>query len=152
MYSINKTYRIISLTLAFLMFTTSVGFAVDMHYCQGKLKSFSFTGKAKSCHDRVDAAQMTNCPHHKKMMKQSKNCSIDKKDCCDNQVQRFQSDQDQVIQTFDLTNKQLHQFVIAYVAVFFNTNLFETDTPSFISYKPPLVLRDIYVLIQSFLL
>lgn len=153
MNSINSTYRFIAFSLAFVMLITSVGFTVDMHYCQGQLKSFSFFGKAKSCHDMTDAAQMISCPHHKKMMKEDESCSLDKKDCCENQIHHIQADQDQAVQTFDfVVNKQLQQFVIAYVVVFCANNLIETDAPSFISYKPPLILRDIYVLIESFLL
>ena len=147
------TYRIISLSLAFLMFSTSVGFAVDMHYCQGKLKSVSFFGKAKTCHDMTDVTQMNNCPHHKKVMKQIENCSKeDKKDCCDNKTVHIHSDQDQAIQTLDFTNKQIPQFVIAYVVAFFNINLINSNIPSFSIYKPPIVPKDIPVLIQSFLL
>ena len=100
----------------------------------------------------ADAAPMKNCPHHKKMMKQNNNCSVDKKGCCDNKTMHFQSDQDQAVQTLDFTNKQVQQIIIAYVAVFFNNKLIKTDTPSFAEYKPPLVLRDIPVLVQSFLL
>lgn len=148
----NSTYRFLALSLAFLMFTTSVGFAVDMHYCQGQLKSVSFLGKAKTCHDIVDAAPMKNCPHHKKMMKKNNNCSADKKDCCDNKTMHFQSDQDQAVQTLDFTNKHVQQFIVAYVTAFFNNHLFETDSPSFNDYKPPIVLMDIPVLGQSFLL
>ena len=148
----NSIYRFIALTLALLMFTTSVGFAVDMHYCQGQLKSVSFFGKAKNCHEMSSGDSMKNCPHHKKMMKQNSNSSIDKNDCCDNKTMHFQSDQDQVFQTLDFTNKQAQQFILAYVAVFFNSRLIETDTPTFAKYKPPLVLRDIPVLVQSFLL
>ena len=139
--------------MAFLMFTTSVGFAVDIHYCQGQLKSISFLGKAKSCHEMSDATQMKNCPQHKKMLEQNKNCSLDNKDCCGNKTFHFQSDQDKVVQTYDFAvNKQLQQFVAVYVLVFFSNNLVETDTSPFNSYKPPLVFEDILVLIQSFLL
>ena len=149
-----STYRLIALILAFLMFSTSVGFALDMHYCSGKLKSVNFFGKAKTCHEMTVEAPMKNCPHHQKMVEQIQGCSIENKDCCENKTLRFQSDQDQQVQTFDfVVNKQLQQFITAYVVIFFNNNFsIESDTPSFAHYKPPLILRDIPVLIQSFLL
>lgn len=154
MNKISYTYRFIALTLAFLMLFTSVGFAVDMHYCQGKLKSVSFFGKAKTCHEMSDTASMKNCPHHQKIMEQKEGCSIDKKDCCSNKTVYFQSDQDQQVQTSDfVVSKQLQQFVIAYVAAFFTNDFsIESDAVSFVLYKPPLISRDIYVLVQSFLL
>lgn len=150
---INRTYRSIALILALLMFTTSVGFAVDMHYCQGQLKSVSFFGKAKSCHEMADAASRKNCTLHKKMKEQNKGCSIDKNGCCENETQYFHSDQDQKTQGFDITlSKQLQQFVVAYTFVFIVHTPANTNNLTFSFYKPPLIERDIPVLIQSFLL
>ena len=70
MKSTSITYRIIALTMAFLMFFTSVGFTVDMHYCQGKLKTFNFFGKAKSCHEVGEG--MKDCPFHAQMNETNK--------------------------------------------------------------------------------
>lgn len=153
MNSINSTYRFIALFLALLIFTTSVGFAVDIHYCQGELKTVSFFGKAKSCHNMANATPMKNCPQHQKMLKQSENCSVDTQDCCGNKTLHFQSDQDKVLQTVDFTlNKQLQQFVATYVVVFFSINSFKKVSTPFIFYKVPLIIRDIPVFFQSFLL
>lgn len=140
------------------MFFTSVGFAMDMHFCQGNLKSVSFFGKAKTCHDMAgeNETPMKDCPHHKKMMAEKKGCSEDK-DCCSNKTIQLQSDQDQKVQTNDFVVnkqlKQLKQFVIAYVAVFFADNFdLQREAANFAHYKPPLIQRDIPVLNQTFLL
>jgi len=153
MNRISNTYRLISLTLAFLVFTTSAGFSIDMHFCQDQLKSISLFGKAKTCHEKSEAAPMKNCPHHKKMMTEKEGCTEDK-DCCDNKTLQFQSDQDQQVQSSDfLISKQLQKFVVAYVAVFFTNDLsIESDASSYAQYKPPLIPRDIPVLFESFLL
>lgn len=152
---IKSTYHLIALMMAFLMFFTSAGFTMDMHYCGGELKSVSFFGKAKTCHDMVgeNEAPLKNCPHHKKMMAEKKGCSEDK-DCCSNKTVKLQSDQDQKIQTNDfVVNKQLKQFVIAYVAVFFADDFdLQREATTFTHYKPPLIPRDIPVLNQTFLL
>ena len=149
---LKSTYRFIALFMAFLMFFTSAGFAMDMHFCQGKLKSVSFFGKAQTCHDMADNT-MKNCPHHKKMMAEKKGCSEDK-NCCSNKTVHFQSDQDQQVQNFDfVVSKQLQQFVIAYVAVFIANDFnIEHEAIPFAHYKPPLIQRDIPILNQSFLL
>lgn len=138
--------------LAFLMFFSSAGFAMDMHFCQGKLKSVSFFGKAKTCHDMADNT-MKNCPHHKKMMAEKKGCSEDK-NCCSNKTVHFQSDQDHQLQTADfVVTKQLKQFVIAYVSVFLGEDFdLKREVIAFARYKPPLIPRDIPVLHQAFLL
>ena len=80
---IRSTYRFVALMMAFLMFFSSVGFAMDMHYCGGKIKSISFFGKAKNCHEMVGESDtpIKNCPHHKKMMADEKSCFEDK-NCC----------------------------------------------------------------------
>jgi len=149
---LRSTYRLIALMLAFLMFFSSAGFAMDMHFCQGKLKSVSFFGKAKTCHDMADNT-MKNCPHHKKMMAEKKGCSEDK-NCCSNKTVHFQSDQDHQLQTADfVVTKQLKQFVIAYVSVFLGEDFdLKREVIAFARYKPPLIPRDIPVLHQAFLL
>lgn len=155
MNSFRSTYRIIAVMMAFLMFFTSAGFTMDMHYCGGELKSVSFFGKAKTCHDMAgeNETPMKDCPHHKKMMAEKKGCSEDK-DCCSNKTVQLQSDQDQKVQTNDfVVSKQLKQFVIAYVAVFFADDFdLQREATTFAHYKPPLIQRDIPVLNQTFLL
>jgi hypothetical protein len=147
-------YRIIALTLAGLMFFTSVGFSVDTHYCQGQLKSFSFFGNATPCHDMVDETPMKECPRHEKMMAENEERSVDKKNCCSNKTLYFHFDEDQQSQNVNLVvSQQLQQFVIAYVAVFlYNDFIIESYAASYAHYKPPLVSRDIPVLFESFLL
>ena len=134
--------------MALMMLTTSIGFAMDLHYCQGNLKSISFFSKAKKCHDMV---AMTNCSHHQEQQEQSQSCS-EEEDCCQNETFQFQSNQEKAIQTFDfVVNKQLQQFLTAYVMVL-TMSFDEIDTIPYTYYKPPLIHRDIPVLVQSFLL
>ena len=46
-----QTKKAIALTMAMLIWFSSVGFAADAHFCNQSLKSISLTGHAKSCHD-----------------------------------------------------------------------------------------------------
>ncbi len=128
---------------------------MDMHYCGGELKSVSFFGKAKTCHDMAgdNETSMKDCPHHKKMASEKKGCSEDK-DCCSNKTVQLQSDQDQEVQTNNfVVSKQLKQFVIAYVAIFFVGDCdLQREAANYALYKPPLIRRDIPVLNQTFLL
>ncbi len=151
--TIKKSYRLLASFMALLMFTTSVGFSVDMHFCQGQLKSFNLFGKAKACHEMVRNSPMPNCPHHQKMMEQMEGCSKGKKGCCENKTLHFQFDQDQRVQNYEfVVSRQFKHFVTAFVAVFFNNIYIEKDLHSFAHYKPPLIQQDIPILIQSFLL
>ena len=76
-----------------------------------------------------------------------------KKGCCDTDYEHFQLDQDQQTASvnFELST-QLSQFVAVFIAVFLTEVAVSTDPPNFQTYKPPLILRDIPVLVQSFLL
>lgn len=153
MHSIRRIYRILALTMAFLIFFSSVGFSINMHYCQGKLKSFSLIGKAKNCHEMAKATK--SCHHHQAMIVEQteEGCSIDKKDCCENETLRFQLEQDQKAHSSEaLSHQQVQQFLIAYLAVFFQDDFPEKDQVASECYRPPLIPRDIPVLFESFLL
>jgi len=99
---------------------------------------------------------MKNCPHHKKMMeeKTSNGISADKKGCCSNKSLHFQADQDQQYQPNNavVVNIQLQHFVIAFVENFLHSTFSKLDKPTFAHYKYPLISKDIYVLLESFLL
>jgi len=150
MKSLNRTYRIFALTMAFVMFTTTVNLAIDMHYCQGQFKSMSFFGKAETCHEKV-APKMANCPHHQKMMTDSEGCSIERKGCCDSKSIHIQSDNDQLNATSEIpANQELQQFFIAFVEVFFKNIVIKKSSPAYIHYQSPVLIKDTYVLFETF--
>jgi len=155
MKKLSYTYRFIALFMAAIVFLSAVGIALDTHVCQDKLKSVSLLGKAKNCYELAGFDSPQTCSKHKnnKVTTSTADCNLEKKDCCNDQFHYFQSDIDFQTQTVDLDiTPQIQQFVIAFVAVFFLDNL--SDNPIITSnyYKPPLILKDIPVLVQSFLL
>ena len=154
MKSLNRTYqRIIPLTLAFLMLMTSVSFAVDMHYCNGKLKSVSLFGKAQTCHEKTIANKTSTCSHHQKTQKQSNDDEIDKNDCCENKTTIIQADDDRTKSDLTVpTLQQLQQFAIAYILVFHAKITIDKQSIQEFSYLSPFISRDIYVLSEAFLL
>ena len=155
MTKIRFTYRFIAVLMAFLMLFTSLGLSVDMHICQGHLKSFNFFGKAKSCYELADADSMKECTanQHKKLIKKADGCSLKQADCCQNRLLQLISDQDQEVESNHFAISQpLQTFVVAFVAVFLNETTVETDVANHVSYIPPLIQKDIYVLLETFLL
>lgn len=149
-----KTYRITSLMMALLMLLSSTGFSMDLHFCQGQLKSFSFWGEAASCHT---LATKSHC--HKKMktchvaLAQNNDVKGCKKDCCSNTtIEMEHSDELQTSQKLEITPTQF-QFLSAFVQVYVlrNTERNKAIIP-YLNYVPPLLNKDIPVLIQSFLL
>ena len=146
-------YRVVALVLALLMFTTSVSFALDMHYCGGRLKSVGFFHQAKACTGEMDTSVKPACRHTAK----TAHCpapSFQKKKCCQNRTVHVESVQDLAVQGSNATiSRPLQQFVAAFVQVFFTLPV-EPSRQSIPveQYRPPLIPRDIPVLTQSFLL
>ena len=147
-------YRLTAFSLALLVFVTSVGWVLDMHYCAGELKSVSWLGKAKTCHEQAVAKPMKKCPHHQKMMQaQADGPSAKQKDCCENKTVYVHADQDVDVQPIEIfQDKQFQQFLFAYLSVFQSSHTVTSHDQAYYQYRPPLIARDIPVLVQSFLL
>jgi hypothetical protein len=151
MFFLNYIRQITALSLSALMLLTSIGFSIDMHYCQGKLRSYSFIGKAKSCHT-VDEAKIT-CPFHQKIAAKPKGCELDKKDCCSNKTLHFQLHQVQKAHEADYAfQSHLPSLLVPATVFSWHTPDWTDSKPAFAFYKPPLITKDQVVLKQSFLL
>tara|TARA_R110002049_G_scaffold88768_3_gene223798 strand:+ start:2708 stop:3124 length:417 start_codon:yes stop_codon:yes gene_type:complete len=132
--------KIISMTLALLVFATSMSYAVEMHFCAENLVDFSFFNNSDTC------AQSGNDEF-------LKNCAISEVPCCSSEQILIEGQDNLVKVNFeDLTYSQqlfLASFTYSYI------NLFEgLDRKSvpFVTYAPPLLVRDILVLDQTFLI
>ncbi|MEM6700947.1 MAG: hypothetical protein AAF599_21275 [Bacteroidota bacterium] len=119
-----------------------MSFALDVHYCKGEIKSLSIFGKAKPCHEQK---VVHTCPFHAKMLQQQEDSN-----CCDNETTIVQADIDQVFSSVELAD--LQQFAVTFVQVFILEHRFKRQDIAFEHYKPPLIARDLPVLVQSFLL
>ena len=143
--NLSVTYRITCLIMALLMLITSVGFSADVHFCKGEFKSFSFVGEASSCH-----TAKKSCPHHANMVVEDSN----EKDCCTNE--KFEVDDldvdYNVSAEVELTDLQI-QFVASLVYSIFTLTPPSSNTISpFPDNKVLLPSKDIYVLLERFLL
>jgi len=149
--SINK---ILSLLMAFLVLVSSTGFSIDIHLCQGKIKNFSLLGEAKSCHSQVEKSI---CKHKKSSccssLSNQNKLGTCKQDCCSNKTINVESnDNAKKIQTAEISPVQI-KFITTFVQVFLldKIDLKKANIPH-LKYIPPLLSKDIPVLIQSFLL
>ena len=133
------------------MFSTSVSFSMDLHFCQGNIKSISFVGTAKSCHDKTISKKV--CPLHAAALNTNTKSILSAKNCCENRSFTLDCDQD----AYEiLVHTASFKFFSSYfIPVLVHPFLYQNeDSSPRISafYKPPLILRDIPVLKQSFLL
>ena len=139
-----KRFFSIFLTLVFIF--TNVGYSLATHYCRGEIYKqglfFLYANDLSCGMDKSD--QHTNCAHH--------GSAVSKKHCCEDDWQIFQI-------TDDYTSVSTHQIADADVqvsiySISLNDLLFASENFSFeyYNYRPPLLQRDISVLVQSFLL
>ena len=140
--------------MAILVFVSSTGFSIDLHYCQGQIKSFSLIREAESCHQK---AEKEHCKKQQKPCHAAQSNSDElgkcKKNCCSNKTIKVESNDDaKKLQTTELSQKQI-KFLTAFVQVFLleKIDLSKIIVPH-LNYIPPLLNKNIPILIQSFLL
>ena len=140
---ISKKYRIFTMLMALLMAFSSVGYSVNLHYCQGSLKGFSLFGEAKSCHE-----SRTQCPNHKQTM-----TSAQEKDCCSNKTLSVDNlDELSLYQDIPgLFKNNFYYVKNLFFAVESDISLPLTES-RLILRPPPLYNSHIYILYETFLL
>jgi hypothetical protein len=132
--------QFLSVILSLVVLITSMGFTVSSHMCGGKkVKTVLSIGSSD-----------VSCG----MEKNRNNCATGQQmrdDCCQDEFQIIQNDEDytQQITDFDFSADFFIAFVTSYV------ELFQTETTEidfFTDHSPPPLIKDIPVLIQSFLI
>ncbi len=150
--------RLLNIILALLVITSSTGFVINQHYCQGELKGTAIVVKAKTCHDRsVESEQEAhmanmpaNCPMH--ASKKSSSCE-EKKDCCNDETEYVKLDIDQEISSFKLPKISSPVFIAILVFCYsLDYDGPELSPVHYLNYKPPLIVCDIPSSLQIFLL
>jgi hypothetical protein len=128
-------------------------FSIDMHFCQGQLKSVNLFGEAKSCHE---TNKRPVCPHHKAMAAGKNLASISKQDCCNNKTFEFELDQDRPF-SMDadiVIPPSIDLFILGFIEVFIKATIpavLKKDD-AITTTIPPLISRDIYALLETYLL
>lgn len=128
-----------SALMAFLVLISTLSFTVDMHYCGDTLVDSAIIHKVKTCGMEMEKPS-------------TQNCSITKKDCCnDKQVSIDGQDELQLSFKTLTINQQLFIASLTYTY----SNLFEGLEENVISYReyiPPLVIRQIYKIDETYLI
>lgn len=131
--------------LAFFIFFSSSGFVLNKHFCQGELKSMSFFVKAKPCHQ---TKQQVLCPIH---AAKANDTAKKKKDCCKDESDFLKSGHDQY--AFESGTVDLHfmQAFCAFASPLVKLPAKNKKTVDYLNYKPPLIVCDLPVRLQTFL-
>ena len=136
-------YRLISLGLAVLVLLSSIDYTVDMHFCQGNLKSYSLFGKAEMCYGGEQTRECSH-QHHKNDRR------LEKKSCCSSKVFHAKLTQNQVSASSDYVKKTTENSMVALAVSrsIICLRILNTFFKEF--YDPPSVSRDFQRLLQIF--
>lgn len=125
--------------MAFVVLFSTMSFMVNMHYCGDTLVETAFFQKAKGCGVEMEKPS-------------TKSCSITKKSCCDDKQLSIEG-QDELQIQFDKVSFEQQVFIVSFIYTY--SNLFEEyndDVNSFREYKPPLVVKQLYKLDETYLI
>ena len=131
--------NIISIFLAVIVLLSTMSFTINKHFCGDHLVSTSVFLKAKTC--GMDNPQTSD-----------KNCESMVKDCCKEEIQLIEGQDDLKLDLTDLDSKQQY---FLYTMVFTYIDLFDGLDKHIVPYKhytPPLVVKDIQLLDETFLI
>jgi len=125
--------------MAMVVLFSTLSFTIDMHYCGDTLVDTAILHEAKTCGMEMQKAMAT-----------SQN-AITKKSCCDDK-QLLVTGQDNLQSSSQIISFQqqvfITTFLYSYVALFETTK----NNPSYKHYKPPLVVRDLYKIDETYLI
>ncbi|MEG3657730.1 hypothetical protein V5097_09985 [Arenibacter palladensis] len=133
-------YKIASFSMALVVLFSTFSFAVEQHYCGDILVDFSLLGKAESCGMEIQQAS------------DSHRQNFEKKGCCDDETLTIVGQHDLKLSLEKLSFEQ-HQLVDSFVYSYLN--LFEGPDENIVpfnNYPSPLLVKDIQILDQTFLI
>lgn len=126
--------------MAFVVLFSTMSFTIDMHYCGDKLVNTAVFKKAKSC--GMEMQKTTS----------SSDCSITKKNCCSEEQLVFDG-QDELKLSFEKLTLEQQVFVASYVYSYLTIfEGLEENNTSFSENPPPLIVRQIFKLDESYLI
>lgn len=148
----NTHTRIISLFLSFWMLLVSTGFSLSLHYCGENLEDWSILSNSSTCSHHQDEEK--SCHEEEK-----KSCCADEKEtvvsdnCCKSSEKTVLLEEDFNLSSF---NVSFSSFILVN-ALFIVINSVQTNSISEEYFKsindsPPVIIEDIPVFVQSFLI
>ena len=133
------SHKIVSLLMAFVLLFSTMSFSVNMHYCGETLMDSAIFKKAETC-----GMEMEN--------PLTDSCSISKKNCCSDEIFVVDGQDELQLQVEKISFEQ-QVFIASFVYTYIN--LFEgldKNVSSFEEYKPPLVIRQLYKIDETYLI
>lgn len=126
--------KISAILMAFILMLSTMSFTVSMHYCMDELVDTSFFSKAEGCGMEMDAD------------------AIEMNGCCDNHEIKLEGQDELKLPVSDLGFEQqlfVVSFLYSYNELF---QVVEEDVTHYFKNPPPLLVRKIYKLDESYLI
>jgi hypothetical protein len=131
--------NIASILMTFVVLFSTLSFTMNMHYCGDTLVETAIFHKAKGCGMEMEKPS-------------TEGCSITKKNCCDDKQLAIEGQDELQLQLDKITFEQ-QVFIASFVHTYIN--LFEgldNNVSSYEEYKPPLVVRQIFKIDETYLI
>ena len=132
--------------LAFLMLISTSGLMLNRHFCQDELKSIAFFTRPQPCHMPKETR---SCPVHANMTIQIKDTQ---KNCCDDKSELLKVKSPQILY-FSGLHLALPSVIGIASPLFSKTFQHYIQLPQvhYLNYKPPLIVCNLIMLLQTFL-
>ena len=144
-YDMKQVRRYVSLFLIAIVGLSTTGLVINSHYCKDELKSSALFLKARPCHS-IKAKAV--CPMHSATgLSQNED-----NDCCDDKSKLLKSDTElnHVPTCTDLDQSQEWNPVVFQSPSNHDPTIFQSHL-RYLNYKPPLIVCDIPLRLQTFL-
>ena len=141
-YSRKIGLQVLSVSLSLLVMLSSIGLSLDIHFCQGNIKSIGVFAAAEKCGEELE---ITKCDNHS-------NSDISRTPCCSNEQYFYQTGN--ADNTSDFINTQ----TIPVVSILQDSEDSQSDIfllENVLTYNgsdPPLVVKDLTILYDTFLI
>ncbi len=136
----NVSHKIMSFLMSFVVLFSTLSFTVNMHYCGNTLSEITILGEAKGCGMEMGQPSKED------------NCSIFNENCCDER-QIIIDGQDELKLNFNNFTFEQQQFVLSFVHTYiaFFEGLDRKES-SYEEYEPPLVVKQIFKIDETYLI
>ena len=127
-------HKILAITLSLLVLFSTLSFTVEKHFCGDTLVEIAIFSDVNSCSPNEDISE-------------------NKKPCCKDVIDLIEGQDDLIVKTFDDINFSQQLFLTTFV--FTSLMRFEDLSKQDISYKhykPPIIVEDIQLLHDTFLI
>ncbi|WP_233487140.1 HYC_CC_PP family protein [Tenacibaculum sp. E3R01] len=137
----NVVNKITSILMTFVVVFSTMSFTISSHFCGEELVDISFFKKAASCGMEKGEKSVPDV------------CTMSTKNCCSDVIQLIDGQDDLKLSSFDTLSLEQHFFIASFYYSYIN--LFEElhdKVIPFKNYSPPLVVKDIHVLDEVYLI